>query len=213
MNQIQIGRFIAASRKARNLTQRQLADKLGISDKTVSKWECGKGLPEVSLMLPLCASLGITVNDLLSGERVSGTNDLLSGEKVSSTDYQKKAEGNMMNLMKENEENKRWMILSVICAVITVIAVCALVTIASCLEMPAAARVALLLFAAAVAATGVGAAAVLDVKAGYYECPSCHAVFVPTMAQYVKGLHTLTRRRLTCPSCGKTAMCRHRVVR
>ncbi|MFR2042189.1 MAG: helix-turn-helix domain-containing protein [Oscillospiraceae bacterium] len=56
MNQIQIGRFIAASRKARNLTQRQLADKLGISDKTVSKWECGKGLPEVSLMLP-CALL------------------------------------------------------------------------------------------------------------------------------------------------------------
>ena len=195
MNQIQIGRFIAASRKARNLTQRQLADKLGISDKTVSKWECGKGLPEVSLMLPLCASLGITVNDLLSGERVSGTN------------YPKKAEENMMDLMKENEENRRWMILSVICAVITVIAVCALVTIASCLEMPAAVRVALLLFAAAVAA------AVLDVKAGYYECPSCHAVFVPTMAQYVKGLHTLTRRRLTCPSCGKTAMCRHRVVR
>ena len=152
-------------------------------------------------MLPLCASLGITVNDLLSGERVSGTN------------YQKKAEENMMDLMKENEENRRRMILSVICAVITVIAVCALVVIASCLERPAAARVALLLFAAAVAATGVGAAAVLDVKAGYYQCPNCHAVFVPTMAQYVKGLHTLTRRRLTCPSCGKTAMCRHRVVR
>ena len=85
-------------------------------------------------MLPLCASLGITVNDLLSGERVSGTN------------YQKKAEENMMDLMKENEENRRWMILSVICAVITVIAVCALVVIASCLEMPAAARVALLVF-------------------------------------------------------------------
>lgn len=201
MNQIQIGRFIAASRKARNLTQRQLADQLGISDKTVSKWERGKGLPEVGLMLPLCASLGITVNDLLSGERVSGTN------------YQKKAEENMMDLMKENEENRRRMILSVICAVITVIAVCALIVIASCLEMPAAARVALLVFAAAVAATGVGAAAVLDVKAGYYECPSCHAVFVPTMAQYVKGPHTVTRRRLTCPSCGKAAMCRHRVVR
>ncbi len=198
MNQIQIGKFIAASRKAQGLTQRQLADKLGISDKTVSKWERGKGLPEVSLMLPLCASLDITVNDLLSGERVS------------STDYQKKAEENMMDLI---EENKRWMLLSVICAVITVIAVCALVTIASCLEMPAAARVALLLFAAAVAATGVGAAAVLDVKAGYYECPHCHAVFVPTMAQYVKGLHTLTRRRLTCPGCGKTSMCRHRIVR
>ena len=68
--------------------------------------------------------------------------------------------------------------------------------------MPAAARVALLAFAAAVAATGVGAAAVLDVKAGYYECPSCHAVFVPTMAQYVKGLHTLTRSRQDDESAG-----------
>ena len=201
MNQIQIGRFIAASRKAQGLTQRQLADKLGISDKTVSKWERGKGLPEVGLMLPLCASLDITVNDLLSGERVSDAN------------YQKKAEKNMMDLMKENEENKRWMLLSVICAVITVIAVCALVAIASLLEMPVIVRVALLIFAAAVAATGIGAAAVLDVKAGYYQCPHCHAVFVPTMAQYVKGLHTLSRRRLTCPDCGRTSMCRHRIVR
>ena len=83
MDQIRIGRFIAESRKSRNLTQRQLADALSISDKTISKWECGKGLPEVSLMLPLCAALDITVNDLLSGE------------KVSSTDYQKKAEGNI----------------------------------------------------------------------------------------------------------------------
>ena len=81
MDQIRTGRFIAQARKARNLTQRQLADALSISDKTVSKWECGKGLPEVSLMLPLCGALGITVNDLLSGERVS------------STDYQRKAEG------------------------------------------------------------------------------------------------------------------------
>lgn len=201
MNQIQIGKFIAASRKAQGLTQRQLADKLGISDKTVSKWERGKGLPEVGLMLPLCASLDITVNDLLSGERVSDAN------------YQKKAEKNMMDLMKENEENKRWMLLSVICAVITVIAVCALVVIASLLEMPVIVRVALLIFAAAVAATGIGAAAVLDVKAGCYQCPHCHAVFVPTMAQYVKGLHTLTRRRLTCPGCGRTSMCRHRIVR
>ena len=201
MNQIQIGRFIAASRKTQGMTQRQLADKLGISDKTVSKWERGKGLPEVGLMLPLCASLDITVNDLLSGERVSDAN------------YQKKAEENIMDLMKENGENKRRMLLSVICAVITVIAVCALVVIASLLEMPVIVRVALLIFAAAVAATGVGAAAVLDVKAGYYQCPHCHAVFVPTMAQYVKGLHTLTRRRLTCPGCGRTSMCRHRIVR
>lgn len=86
MDQIRIGKFITESRKSRNLTQKQHADALSISDKTISKWECGKGLPEVSLMLPLCGALDITVNDLLSGERVS------------STDYQKKAEGNMISL-------------------------------------------------------------------------------------------------------------------
>ena len=70
MDQIRIGQFIAATRKAKGLTQRQLAAQLSISDKTISKWETGKGLPDVSLMLPLCGALGITVNDLLTGEQV-----------------------------------------------------------------------------------------------------------------------------------------------
>ena len=201
MDQIQIGKFIAESRKARSLTQRQLADNLGISDKTVSKWETGKGLPEVGLMLPLCGELQITVNDLLSGERVTSTN------------YQKKAEENMMDLMKENEESKQRMVLSVICGVITIVAVCALIVIAAYLPLPVIARAALIVFALAVAALGVGAACMLDVKAGYFECPGCHAAFVPTTAEYVKGVHTITKRRLTCPECGKTAMCRHRIIR
>lgn len=201
MDQIKIGHFIADSRKAKNLTQRQLADALAISDKTVSKWETGKGLPDVSLMLPLCRALEITVNDLLTGE------------KVSASDYQTKAEENMMDLIKENQENQKRMILSAICGTITVIAVCSLVVIASCLELPAAVRILLILLALATAVAGVGAAAVLDAQAGYYKCPACGAAFVPTLSAYVKGYHTLTRRRLTCPSCGKTSMCRHRIIR
>ena len=200
MDQIRIGRFIAESRKARNLTQRQLANALSISDKTVSKWECGKGLPEVSLMLPLCAALDLTVNDLLSGERVA------------SPDYQQKAEGNMMSLMKENEENRQAMALSMITGAVTLIAVCALIVIASFLELPAIARVMLLVFSALVAVGGVTAAAALNRKAGYYECPYCAERFVPGMEAYIKGRYTLTRRRLTCPRCGKTGMCRRRVA-
>lgn len=201
MDQIKIGKFIAEVRKQKNLTQRQLADVLSISDKTISKWECGKGLPEISLMMPLCEVLQITVNDLLSGERVS---------KI---DYQKKAEENMMDLMKENQENRNRMALSLICGVITIIAVCSLVVIASYLEMPAVVRVALIVFAFATAVVGIGAAAVLDRKAGHFECPSCKMLFVPTMNAYVKAYHTWTKRRLTCPACGKTGMCRHRIVR
>lgn len=201
MDQIKIGRFIAETRKSKNLTQKQLAEKLSISDKTVSKWECGKGLPDVTIMLDLCEELQITVNDLLTGE------------SVSKIDYQKKAEENLMNLMKENQENKKRMILSVICAVITIIATCSLVVIASYIEMPVIARVAVIILALVTGVFGIEAAAVLEVKAGYYECPHCKALFVPTMGEYVKGYHTITRRRLTCHECGKTSMCKHRIVR
>lgn len=90
MDQIKIGKFIASCRKEKNMTQRQLADVLEISDKTISKWECGKGLPEVQFMIPLCDLLGINVNELLSGE------------KLSADEYQQKAEENMMTLVKEN---------------------------------------------------------------------------------------------------------------
>ena len=201
MDQIKVGKFIAETRKSQGLTQRQLADVLSISDKTVSKWECGKGLPEVSLMLPLCGALNITVNDLLSGGRVS------------EADYRKKAEENMMNLIIENQENKKRMALSIVCGVITIIAVCSLIVIASYIEMPAVARIALIVFAIVTAAAGIGAAAVLEVKAGYYECPHCKALFVPTMGEYVKGYHTLTKRKLKCHECGKTGMCKHRIIR
>ena len=200
MDQIKIGRFIAEARKARNITQKQLAETLSISDKTVSKWECGKGLPEVSLMLPLCDALQITVNDLLTGARVSPV------------DYQTTAEENMMHLIKENQENKKRMALSIVCGVITVIAVCSLIFIASYISMPSIARIAIVVLALATAAAGIGTAAMLEVEAGYYECPYCKALFVPTMSEYVKGYHTLTKRKLTCHACGKTGMCKHRIV-
>ena len=87
MDQIKIGKFIAEERKEKKYTQRELADKLSISDKTISKWERGNGFPEVSLLLPLCNELDITVNELLSGERLQ------------EMDYKKKAEENMMNLI------------------------------------------------------------------------------------------------------------------
>src|SRR5574344_1801941 len=129
MDSIKIGQFIAENRKAHGFTQIQLADILCISDKTVSKWECGKGLPEVSLMLPLCQQLDISVNDLLSGERVAGS------------EYQRKAEENMMDLMKENEENKKRFYVSIVCGIITIIAVCALIVIAAYIPMPIIAKV------------------------------------------------------------------------
>ena len=70
MNQEKIGKFIAECRKEKNLTQLELAEKLNISNRAVSKWETGKNCPDVSIMLELCDILGINVNELLSGERI-----------------------------------------------------------------------------------------------------------------------------------------------
>ncbi len=201
MDQMRIGRFIAERRRAQALTQRELAERLAISDKTVSKWERGKGLPEVSLMQPLCAALGITVNDLLSGEIVADGC------------YRRRAEANLMDLMRKAEENRQRMAASVACGAVTIVAVCALVVIAAAIAMPTAARIALLALAAVVAAGGVGAAAVTEVSAGAFECPRCHALFVPTMREYVRGDHDFRRHRLICPSCGARSLCRHRVTK
>lgn len=201
MDQIRTGKFIASLRKEKELTQMMLADCLGISDKTVSKWERGAGLPDVSLMLPLCEVLGISVNELLAGEQMTDA------------DYKKKAEVTIMNLVQENRENRKRLFQSVVCGVITIIAVCALIIIASYIEMPTAIRIVLIVIAVITAVAGIGTAATLDVNAGYFKCPDCRHLFVPEMKDYVKAYHTFTKRRLTCPECGKTGMCRHIIVR
>ena len=110
MDQIKIGRFIADRRKELHLTQKHLSEQLNIIDKTISKWECGRGLPEVATMMPLCNCLQISVNELLSGEKLSEEN------------YHEKAEENLMNLVKEKEESKKKIILSVVVAMTCVLA-------------------------------------------------------------------------------------------
>lgn len=81
MDQIKIGKFIASLRKEHNMTQLVLAEKLGISDRAISKWENGRGLPDISLMKPLCVILGITLDELLCGERVEKSDSVSATEK------------------------------------------------------------------------------------------------------------------------------------
>ena len=95
MNQIDIGKFIASCRKEKGLTQAQLAEKLNITDRAVSKWETGKCMPDSSLMLELCNILGITVNELLSGERIE------------MQDYMEKSEANIISVMSEEKKKRK----------------------------------------------------------------------------------------------------------
>ena len=71
MNQEKIGKFIAECRKAKKLTQSELAEKLGVTDKSVSNWENGRNMPDLSLFKSLCELLDISINDLISGEKLS----------------------------------------------------------------------------------------------------------------------------------------------
>ena len=196
MDQIKIGKFIADERKRKGYTQKQLSGKLEISDKTISKWERGNGFPEVSLLLPLCNELEITVNELLSGERVS------------EEDYRKKAEENMVNLVREAQESKKKIILSAIVAGLTIIAALPLFMISGMLEMENWLRVTIIIIGGVVFFGGIAVACVLDRDAGAFECPECNNRFVPDMKAYVMGPHTITKRKLVCPHCGAHKYCK-----
>ena len=82
MDQIKIGKFIAECRKNKNMTQAQLAEKVGVTDRAVSKWENGRSMPDSSIMLELCGELGITVNELLCGERIIMENNQQKKEQL-----------------------------------------------------------------------------------------------------------------------------------
>lgn len=201
MDQLLIGRFIATERKRKAYTQKQLAEKLGISDKTVSKWERGNGFPDVSLLLPLCKELEITVNELLSGERVS------------EEDYRKKAEENMVNLVKEAQESKKKMILSAMVVLLTLLAAIPLFVLSGYLAMESWMRVCLNILGVCIILIGVLIACVLDREAGAYECPECKNRFIPTMKEYLMGPHTIMRRKLVCPNCGAHKYCKKVLTR
>lgn len=197
MNQIKTGEFIASERKRKGLTQKQLAEALLISDKTVSKWERGNGFPDVSLLLPLCRELDITVNELLSGERVS------------EQDYQKKAEENMLNLVHEAQESKKKIILSVLVGVLTLLGAMPLFLLSRILEIGVGYRALMIGIGIAILVLGFTIAGILDKEAGAFECPECKERFVPEMHEYIMGAHTITRRKLTCPKCGARKYCKH----
>lgn len=109
MDSKKIGIFIANKRKEKQMTQKQLGEALGCSDKLISKWECGNGLPDVSMMLPLCELLEINVNELLSGEHLTQDS------------YSRKAEENMMNLIKTSENQRKRMIKGMISGVVLIL--------------------------------------------------------------------------------------------
>lgn len=192
MDQIKIGKFIAECRRKKSLTQAELAEKLGITDRAVSKWENGKSLPDSGVMLELCSELDITVNELLSGERI----DMKK--------YDQKVEENLINLTRENEEKDRRLLkIEIAMSVPAVIIALVLFFIAAYVEMPTIIRATIISLATILLLTVCIIALLIEQKAGYYECNKCHHKYIPTYAQVVFAPHINRTRFMKCPKCNK----------
>lgn len=192
MNQIKTGKFIAECRKSKNLTQVQLAEKLGITDRAVSKWETGKCLPDASIMLELCAELEINVNELLSGERINMNS------------YDKKAEENLLELQRQKENSDKNMLkLEIIIGCISTISFFILIFVAAFIEMDSMVRILLIVLGSIIFAIGIANAIKIEQIAGYYECDKCHHKYVPTYSSVLWAMHINRTRYMKCPHCHK----------
>ena len=192
MNQIKIGQFIAKCRKEKQMTQMELADRLGITDRAISKWERGKGMPDTSIMLDLCNQLDISVNELLSGE------------KIEMKDYNKIAEQNLLELQQQNEaQTKQLLKYECFIGAFASVIYIGSIFLASYIEMPIAVKVLLIVFGIIIFLCGVFTALRIEQTAGYYQCKECGHKYVPTYKAVFFAPHMGRTRKLTCPQCGK----------
>ena len=197
MEQSKIGKLIAECRKQKNLTQLQLAEKLGITDKAISKWERGIALPDTSIMLELCDILGITVHELLSGEKISMENNNQKNEQL------------LLDMAKELEKKNQiiwasmWAIM-----IISITALFAGIFIAAFLIPEGVWQLVTILGICVVFLIPCFYALKLEVSVGAYKCKNCGHEIVPTYKQALNAMHRGTTRYLKCPECQKRSWCK-----
>ena len=197
MNQLKIGRFIAECRKKANLTQMQLAEKLGITDKAVSKWERGVAMPDTSIMLELCDILSISVNELLSGERINMENNNQKNEQL------------LLDMAKELEKknktiwNAMWIIMTAsILGLIGGLAIIAFFMPEGPWMLVAIISLCVVFLIPCIYALK------LEVSVGAYKCKNCGCEIVPTYKEAMNAMHKGFTRYLKCPNCNKRTWCK-----
>ena len=197
MDQIKIGRFIAERRKKASLTQMQLAEKLGITDKAISKWERGIAMPDTSIMLKLCDILGISVNELLCGEKIDMENNNQKNEQL------------FLDMAKELEKKNKtvWTSMWIIMGV-SVIGLIGGLAVAAFLIPEGIWQLVTILGICVLFLIPCFYALKLEVSVGAYKCKNCGHEIVPTYKQALNAMHMGTTRYLKCPECGKRTWCK-----
>ena len=192
MDQIKIGKFIQEKRKEKGLTQSNLAEKLNVTDRAISKWETGNCMPDVSIMYDLCSILDITINDLFSGEIVN------------MKENEKKLEENLLEMAKLKEEkDKQLLRLEIVIGYMASITFLTLIFIAAYIEMPRWLRILLIVIGSISFAFGMGHSLKIEQIAGYYECRNCHHKYIPTYKSVFFAMHMGRTRYMKCPKCGE----------
>ena len=202
MDQIKIGKFIAECRKNVGLTQVQLAERLGITDKAISKWERGIAMPDSSIMLELCHILNITVNDLLSGERVT------------MADYNKELENNLLEMVKQKQEaDKRLLRMESLVGVMACIPFGVGVVIGLFVPMEEWKQVVIVLSSMVPLLVAIPFLLRIEQVAGFYECKHCHHQYVPQYKSVFIAPHIGRSRYMKCPECGKWSLQKKVIVK
>ena len=197
MDQIKIGKFIAECRKKQNLTQAQLAEKLDITDRAISKWETGKAMPDSDIMLDLCDILGIKVNELLCGEMIEIEH---KDEQLNELIFQ----------MAKNEEryHKRLLHSAYVIIATSLTALICLMSLISLLIPECGFQEFLIIVSVILFIIPCMIALKFKAETGYYECKNCQHMFVPNYKEIALLMQTPTRRLLKCPKCGKWTWCK-----
>ena len=192
MDQVKIGKFIAHCRKEKNMTQAELAEKLNITDRAISKWETGKGMPDSSIMLELCDELDISVNELLSGEMIRMDN------------YNKVAEENFIKFQKEKEDSdKRLLFTEIIIGSIVTISFLLMIFLSIFAIENIVWKTITIIVGIVIFIIGIGCSLLIEQKAGYYQCDNCKYKYIPTYKQVLFAMHFGRTRYMKCPKCHK----------
>ena len=177
MNLTKVGAFITSLRKSQGLTQKELAEKLNVTDSAVSKWERGSSLPDVTLMVPLCEMFGISITELMNGETIAA-------QEVAAV-----AEKQIVSLLKQRKENRRKIFFSIMIGIIGTIVLAESIVLAVLYIEHRPRMIATIVIGAVIFLVCQFISITIDWDAGYLECRHCGTSY--------------TKRRFKCTACKK----------